>query len=137
MTLTEIRLALRAPLLASPDFPGENLVQWENKNFKPPEDGRLWIREHLIAPSRQYLASGQAHWLGIYWLFVHAPVGTGTGEAEALVASLIQAYGMKSLDGFHLYKVEPGQPRIDSPGGHPWYTIPVLVYWRAFEEVTP
>ena len=134
--LMALRLALRERLRAIPSYPGDEKVAWENEMFTPPAEG-MYLRESLATGEERLASSGMTMTLGIYWIFVHAPIGRGIEDPEALSKEIAEAFpivGAAPSPGLHLYRTTRQPGRVEGLAGNEglWYTIPVLVYWRLF-----
>lgn len=140
-----LRLLLRARLRSCAAYAevmsGETeYVQFENFQFQPPSpaSNQLWLREAMTTGDTVLASSGRTKTLGIYWIYVHGPVGEGTRDVDRLVKGIMEAFPPNvSENGVHLYRTTPQAGRLDRVDHNDslWYVVPVLVYWRLFTDV--
>lgn len=135
-----VRMCLRRRLLKLDDN-GRPLppAALENRDFSPPADGSLWIRESYMPGDEMEVASGMTQCVGIYQVDVMAPSNGGT-EAAQRWASLIRSWfppanslgdtfddGSTVEVGIDRSAVSTGQLYINV-----WYFVPVRITWRTY-----
>lgn len=133
-----LRLALRARLKTATGYPGDSKVAWENREFDPPDDGSVWLKESLVSGSDQVVSSGDKQRLGLYYIHVYGPTGGGTKAIEDLAKAIVHVFPAgTSLGSVHLYRTEPQAARIEAvtqAADSVWYAIPVVIYWRGYSS---
>ena len=130
----QIRLTLRAPLLAAAVVPASD-VAWEGRPFDPAGKS-MWIRETLLPVGEEHMAQNTPEFAGIMVYDVFAPSAGGTETIETAVGELGDAYSPDDapLEGTGVRVVVISVSRLNLLQDGPWRFIPVHVEFRAFDS---
>lgn len=101
-------------------------IEWENESFSPPTDGP-WISvsiqrvtEHVHAIQRPGNHRFRVH--GIIGLEVMTPVGTGDGDAAALIETFCAIFRLQTFDEIRAFLPDSASSPGPTDDGMWWVT---------------
>lgn len=130
----QVRLALRNKVLTTAGIPAEGKRAYENRDFSPPTDGSVWLRERFVPVTERLVATELFGATGLYIIDVIVKEGSGTTVAEDLARMIRNTMKPQYITtpqvAVYVDRVEP-RPGIVIE--NLWYVISSEITWRAYE----